>query len=236
MGSAGTRDVLSPWFYGVVADQSGRAGELWNHGGVADVVQWGRHCWRVVIGAQSTGPGADPASQVGAWSGALVLELLAVVPFLCAVPPLFHELAHSRLLHVTGPATIDASLGASELLPAVAILPFMIYELAGFGTLHFVVSKAANWILNIGIICLIIATYVANREAAYGYERRFVGVSHRYYGDNPVLRGSEAEAIAGNLRCALPTEGSEIVGRDDSRNWRIRLNPSRESIFTEEML
>src|SRR5271154_4786237 len=61
------------------------------------------------IGAQSTGAGADPASQVGTWSGALVLELLAVVPFLCAVPPLFHELAHSRLLHVTGTATIDAS-------------------------------------------------------------------------------------------------------------------------------
>jgi hypothetical protein len=128
------------------------------------------------IGAQSTGAGADAASQVGAWSGALVLELLAVVPFLCAVPPLFHELAHSRLLHVTGPATIDASLGASELLPAVAILPFMIYELAGFGTLHFVVSKVTNWVINIGIICLIVASYIANRETAYGYERRFVGV------------------------------------------------------------
>jgi hypothetical protein len=128
------------------------------------------------IGSQSTGAGADPASQVGVWSGALVLELLAVVPFLCAVPPLFHELAHSRLLHVMEPGTIDASLGASELLPAVAILPFMIYELAGFGTLHFVVSKAANWIINVGIICLIIASYIANREAEYALERRFVGL------------------------------------------------------------
>ncbi len=128
------------------------------------------------IGAQSAGAGADPSSQVGTWSGSLVLELLAVVPFLCAVPPLFHELAHSRLLHITVPGTIDASLGASELLPAVAILPFMIYQLAGFGTLHFLVSKAANWTINIGIICLIIGSYIANREAAYGVERKFVGL------------------------------------------------------------
>src|SRR5277367_4954740 len=49
------------------------------------------------IGAESSGAGADPSSKVGAWSGSLVLELLAVVPFLCAVPALFHELAHSRL-------------------------------------------------------------------------------------------------------------------------------------------
>ena len=33
------------------------------------------------IGAESSGAGADPSSQVGTWSGALVLELLAVVPF-----------------------------------------------------------------------------------------------------------------------------------------------------------
>ena len=33
---------------------------------------------------------------------ALVLELLAVVPFLCAIPALFHELAHSTLLHARG--------------------------------------------------------------------------------------------------------------------------------------
>ena len=64
----------------------------------------------IFIGAESTGAGADAASKVGVWSGSLILELLAVVPFLCAVPPLFHELAHSRLLHVTGPDTIDVSL------------------------------------------------------------------------------------------------------------------------------
>jgi hypothetical protein len=127
------------------------------------------------IGAQSSGAGADASSKVGTWSGSLVLELLAVVPFLCAVPPLFHELAHSRLLHTLVPGTVDVTLGASELLPAVAILPFMIYELAGFGTLHFIVSKPINWVINIGILCLIIGGYIANREAAYDFERKFDG-------------------------------------------------------------
>src|SRR5271157_690544 len=128
------------------------------------------------IGAESSGAGADPSSKVGAWSGALVLELLAVVPFLCAVPALFHELANSALLHERVPGAVDVSLGASELLPMVAILPFMLYQLAGFGTLHFVLPKPVNWVVNIGILCLIIATYVANREATYDWERRFAGL------------------------------------------------------------
>ncbi len=125
----------------------------------------------IYVGAESTGPGADAASKVGTWSGSLILELLAVVPFLCAIPPLFHELAHSRLLHTTGPDTIDISLHGSEFLPGVAILPFMIYQLAGFGTLHFVVSKPVNWIINFAILFLIFAGYVANRETEYGIEK-----------------------------------------------------------------
>src|SRR5271169_4916726 len=44
----------------------------------------------IFIGSQASGSGADPASQVGTWSGALVLELLAVVSFLAAIPELFH--------------------------------------------------------------------------------------------------------------------------------------------------
>jgi len=128
------------------------------------------------IGTQSSGAGADRSSQIGTWSGALVLELLAVVPFLCAIPALFHELAHSRLLHAVAPGAIDVTLGASELLPMVAILPFMLYQLAGFGTMHFIVPRPVNWAINIGILCLIIASYVANREGAYGMERRFAGL------------------------------------------------------------
>jgi len=128
------------------------------------------------VGTQSSDAGADNSSKIGAWSGSLVLELLAVVPFLCAVPALFHELANSALLHAKIPGAVDVSLGASELLPMVAILPFMLYQLAGFGTLHFVLAKPINWAINLGILCLIIATYVANREAAYDWERKFAGL------------------------------------------------------------
>ena len=128
------------------------------------------------IGTQSEEAGADDSSRIGTWSGALVLELLAVVPFLCAVPPLFHEIAHSTLLHARAPGAVDVSLGASELLPAVAILPFMLYQLAGFGTLHFVVPRPVNWAINIGILALIVAGYVANREGAYVAERVCDGI------------------------------------------------------------
>ena len=128
------------------------------------------------IGAQSSDAGANSPSRIGVWSGALVLELLCVVPFLCAIPALFHELAHSRLLHAIAPGSVDLSLGASELLPAIAILPFLLYQLAGFGTIHFVVSKYVNWGLNAIIFCLIMASYAANRLESYAMERRFAGL------------------------------------------------------------
>jgi hypothetical protein len=87
------------------------------------------------IGTQSNEAGADHSSRVAAWSGGLVLELLCAVPILCAVPGLFHELANSKLLHSAAPGAVAVPLGITELLPAVAILPFMLYQLAGFGTL-----------------------------------------------------------------------------------------------------
>jgi len=126
------------------------------------------------IGTQSS-DGADVASKIGVWSGALILELLAVVPFLAAVPALFHELAHSTLLHPHAPDSVDVALGPSELLPAVAILPFMIYQLSGFGTLHYVVSKRTNWIINVAILGLIVAGYVANRLGMFIEERMSMG-------------------------------------------------------------
>ena len=126
------------------------------------------------VGTQSDGKGADHASRVGLWSGALVIELLAVVPFLCAVPSLFHELAHSSLLHAKVPSAVDINLGPSELLPALAILPFMFYQLAGFGTMHYVIPKIANWIINLAILGLIIGSYVANRMGDYRWERHAV--------------------------------------------------------------
>ncbi len=128
------------------------------------------------IGTQSNEAGADDSSRVGLWCGSLVLELLAVVPFPCAVPPLFHELANSTLLHAKAPDAVNVALGASELLPAMAILPFMLYQLSGFGTLHYVVPKAVNWAINIGILIFIVAGYVANRSADYAAEKMIDGI------------------------------------------------------------
>ena len=128
------------------------------------------------IGTNSTGAGADHSSRTGTWCGSLVLELLAVVPFLCAIPSLFHEIANSNLLHAKAAGAMDVPLGFSELLPMVAILPFMLYQLAGFGTLHFVVPKPVNWAINTGILALIVASYVANRQAAFHVERALTGV------------------------------------------------------------
>jgi hypothetical protein len=127
------------------------------------------------VGSQSEGAGSNASSKVGTWSGSLVMELLSVVPFLCAIPSLFHELATSTLLHAHASAAVDVTLGASELLPAVAILPFMIYQLAGFGTVHFIVPKAVNWIMNLVMVCLIVGSYVAYREGSYILEKRLSG-------------------------------------------------------------
>jgi hypothetical protein len=52
----------------------------------------------------------------------------------------------------------------------------MVYQLAGFGTLHYIVSRNVNWIINFAILALIIAAYVANRQAAYPVERAFTGI------------------------------------------------------------
>jgi hypothetical protein len=128
------------------------------------------------IGTQSTDAGADESSKIGTWCGSLVIELLGVVPFLCAVPALFHELAHSSLLHSKAPGAVDVVLGASELLPAIAILPFMLYQLAGFGTMHFVLRKPVNWTINILVLCLIVASYVSYREGIYSLEKRFAAI------------------------------------------------------------
>ena len=127
------------------------------------------------IGSESEGQGADHSSRVGAWSGALVLEFLAAVPLLTAVPGLFHELATSALLHKKDAEAV-VSLGASELLPLMAIIPFMIYQLAGFGTLRFVVAKPVNWLVNLVILGLVLGSYTAYRLGDFVTERMLVGL------------------------------------------------------------
>ncbi len=126
------------------------------------------------IGTQSNEAGADHSSRVAAWSGGLVLELLCAVPILCAVPGLFHELANSKLLHSTVQGAVAVPLGVTELLPAVAILPFMLYQLAGFGTLHYVVPRIVNWVINLGILGLILGSTAANRMGAFAVEKALV--------------------------------------------------------------
>jgi len=127
------------------------------------------------IASQSSGAGADPASEVSLWSGGLILEFLSVVPFLCALPPLFHQLANSTLLHPKALDAVDLSLGPSELIPAVAILPFMLYQLSGFGTMNYIVSRTTNWVLNVVIFATIIAGYIANRTANFAAEKALDG-------------------------------------------------------------
>jgi hypothetical protein len=124
----------------------------------------------LLISTQSSGGTADAASKVATWSGALVLELLGVVSFLNAVPPMFHQLAHSSLLKALAPGATAVSLGHTEFIPAVAIIPFMVYQLAGFGTLNYVVPKAVNWLINLAILALIVVGYVANREGNFSVE------------------------------------------------------------------
>jgi len=127
------------------------------------------------IGTQSTAGGATASSKAGTWSGALVLELLGVVPFLCAVPALFHELASSSLIHTSADA-VAINLGPSELLPAMAVVPFFVYQMADFGTLHYVVSRPVNWLINVAILVLIVTSYAANRAGDYLMERRLTGL------------------------------------------------------------
>jgi hypothetical protein len=68
------------------------------------------------------------------------------------------------------------ALGFSELIPAAAILPFMLYQLAGYGTLHYVLSKTANVAVNLGILALIVGSYIANRQGNFPLEKALVGL------------------------------------------------------------
>ena len=115
----------------------------------------------------------DTASRTGVWSGSLVMELLCAVPILCAVPALFREIATSAMLHGRAPNAVDVPLGASEVLPALAVVAFMLYQLCGFGTLNYVLTRRLNWAINLAIAALIFAAYAANWIGAYAAERTF---------------------------------------------------------------
>ena len=116
------------------------------------------------IGAFSpTKRGGDAASKVGLWAGQVVLEMLGLVPFLMAVPPLFHELATSTLLKST-PGSQPNLLGVSELIPAAALIPFVTYLLAGFSTIKYLIPKDAMYLLCAFIVFTVLGGYTANRN------------------------------------------------------------------------
>ena len=103
--------------------------------------------------------------------------------------------------------SVNDLLGASELLPMMAILPFMLYQLAGFGTLHFVVSKPMNWGINVAMLVLIVASYVANREGAYFTERVLTGL---------LILGMDATVLYDVLK--LKQMQTEFTGRSPSKD------------------
>ncbi len=75
----------------------------------------------------------------------------------------------------------------------------MLYQLAGFGTLHFVVPKIMNWILNIVFFGLIVASYVANRDGRVPLGKAPGQDPGEHSRDYRLLRSTKAEANAGGL-------------------------------------
>ncbi len=129
------------------------------------------------LGSFSPGKRAgDAASKVGLWAGQVVLEMLALVPFLMAVPPLFHELATSTLLKNT-PGSQPNLLGASELIPAAALIPFVLYLLAGFSTIRYLVSTPVLYALSALIVFTVLGGYIANRNGWFEAELIIGGVA-----------------------------------------------------------
>lgn len=168
------------------------------------------------IGSQSSAGGATPSSRAGTWSGSLVLELLSVVPFLSAVPALFHELASSSLIH-TAADSASINLGPSELLPAVAIVPFFAYQVLDFGTLHYVVSRAWNWAINIAILVLIVVAYGANRSGNYVLERQMTGTLVIIMGITVVYGVRRLRSMAAEFEALAPHEEKKKDKKDKDK-------------------
>ena len=125
----------------------------------------------IFIATDSTGGPGDNSSRVGLWSGALILEFMGIVSFLNAMPNLFHQLANSELLKRAAPGATEVALGYTDLIPAAAIIPFVVYQLAGFGTLSYLVPKLANWLITLAIVALIIVGRRANVTNDFALEK-----------------------------------------------------------------
>lgn len=129
----------------------------------------------LLIGSTNVGKtGGDAASRSATWAGQVVLDVLAFVPLLMAVPPLFHTLT---LIGTAGGPGASSSAGdpntfygASELIPAAAIIPWAVFELAGYSTLAYLLEKSAHIAFVIFVGLGVIGGYLANRNGWYAAE------------------------------------------------------------------
>ena len=164
----------------------------------------------IFIATDSTGGSGDNASRVGLWSGALVLEFMGVVSFLNAMPILFHQLANSELLKKAVPGATDVALGYTDLIPAAAIVPWIVYQLAGFGTLSYVVPKVVNWIITWTIVALIVAGRRQRHQLLRAREDR--RPARRRMRGHGRVRHFQAQGHAGAVRRQQAAQGQAPRG------------------------
>ena len=151
LGEACSRHVLHARLPGDAYAQGMWAGELWYHGGVADAVRCGSHRGWILHRHAVVWRGRRSFVK----SRHLDRVACGGVVTVCN-PGVFPKLAHSRLLNAITLAILDTSLGASELLPIG-----MLYQFGGSGTLEYLVSKPVNWVINLGILGLIVLGYIS---------------------------------------------------------------------------
>ncbi len=115
----------------------------------------------------------DAASRTGVWAGQVVMDVMAFVPLLMAVPPLFHSLTQIGL---SGPPDDQSHYGLSELIPASAIVPWAVFELAGYSTLGYVLKRPIHVLFVVLVAAGTVGGYVSNRNGWYTTELIVDGV------------------------------------------------------------
>ena len=98
----------------------------------------------------------DGINSTGVWSSGVVMELLSIVPFLISVPLLFSELLQSAEF------TSLELLGA--FVPALSILPYVVYELAGYSVVSRLVPTSVSLLSVLMILGGSIAITLMNRR------------------------------------------------------------------------
>lgn len=179
----------------------------------------------IAIGSSSDDDvGTDRSSRTGGWSGHVVLVLLSELPLLTAAPSLLRELATSKLLHDPAVSRTELALGFSEQIPAAALLLFMLHRLAGYGTLHLVLPKTRNSVINLGILVLIPGSYIANRLGSFDLGKVLVGILMPAHDRPDVLRRAGAARQPAAPR-QLPPRSSQ-----GQEGCRLKLQSANSSV------